>query len=730
MEFCSLGDLSIFIRKRGAVPGMDQTIQLAGAWGGLDEFVARNLLGQLACAVEFLRYHKIIHRDLKPQNILLSVPLSSFKSQMSITEQRISKLPILKLGDFGFARSLGAQSLASTLCGSPLYMAPEILRGEKYDAKSDLWSMGAILYEILIGKTPFRAQNHIELLRKIEKGDGWIRFPDEAIDDHNAFQTREYHGGLQRPTLNQRKSLGVIQHAANNTPIYAASLGSSPRIANMHKQSTIPIPEDLKTLVRKLLKRNPVERMTFEEFFMYPSVVEGRELDTRNSVDFNQPLFKSVETAQESKVYPPTISKKLSVQSLPKNEIIQPPFPEYNTDPMWVEKVIDQPLEIENNIRVNPETQFNATTPILPPKDLNRPDSPSSFGSSIASIDFSSVEESSLPKDKAIAPQNPGLLLASDDFVLVEKGNVEVNWIKDENNSLYKNRAQSPMNSPPKAVNNELQLHDSRGSFPAPKGRLFGSLRNSALNANVNNEGMSISEISQQLPYTINIHTLELVDQDMIHKLNMAVLKSLSISRLSDQFIGEINVLSPSKQKLDPSNPMAEKFYTTVDEAVGLLVFSLGLFQYAMNLAKDMWSNGPANPSTGLFLSNIPNNNTRTNYLSCLTTIIQYIQTQFDTTLEKAETYKKLSHQSPSENTRGPERIIYETALSLSKHGAMCEIELKPAKNFYKSAIFLLQALIQPSWDSSTQLNKEDSKIIVNLLNQLVFRFQNSSSLL
>ncbi|KAJ3250443.1 Serine/threonine-protein kinase, partial [Boothiomyces macroporosus] len=212
---------------------------------------------------------------------------------MSITEQRISKLPILKLGDFGFARSLGAQSLASTLCGSPLYMAPEILRGEKYDAKSDLWSIGAILYEILIGKTPFRAQNHIELLRKIEKGDGWIRFPDESIDDHNSFQTREYHGVVQRPTLNQRKSLGVIHHAGTNAPIYAASLGSSPRIATMHKQSTIPIPEDLKTLIRKLLKRNPVERMTFEEFFMYPSVLEGRELDTRNSIDFNQPLFKS-----------------------------------------------------------------------------------------------------------------------------------------------------------------------------------------------------------------------------------------------------------------------------------------------------------------------------------------------------------------------------------------------------------------------------------------------------
>ncbi|KAI8893330.1 kinase-like domain-containing protein, partial [Globomyces pollinis-pini] len=166
MEFCALGDLSIFIKKRG----------------GLDEFVVRHLLGQLASAIEFLRFHQIIHRDLKPQNILLAAPPNAGSintSHMTITDQKACYLPILKLGDFGFARSLEFQDMASTLCGSPLYMAPEILRGEKYDAKSDLWSLGAIAYEMITGKTPFRAQNHIELIRKIERGDGWIRFPDE-----------------------------------------------------------------------------------------------------------------------------------------------------------------------------------------------------------------------------------------------------------------------------------------------------------------------------------------------------------------------------------------------------------------------------------------------------------------------------------------------------------------------------------------------------------------------
>ena len=52
---------------------------------------------------------------------------------------------------------------------SRLYMAPEILRYEKYDAKADLWSVGAVLYEMAVGKAPFRALNHIELLKKIER---------------------------------------------------------------------------------------------------------------------------------------------------------------------------------------------------------------------------------------------------------------------------------------------------------------------------------------------------------------------------------------------------------------------------------------------------------------------------------------------------------------------------------------------------------------------------------
>ena len=72
--------------------------------------------------MEFLRAHSLIHRDIKPQNLLLSPPTAD-SPVMTIADTKIRiQLTILKIADFGFARLLPSQSLASTLCGSPLYM--------------------------------------------------------------------------------------------------------------------------------------------------------------------------------------------------------------------------------------------------------------------------------------------------------------------------------------------------------------------------------------------------------------------------------------------------------------------------------------------------------------------------------------------------------------------------------------------------------------------------------
>ena len=204
MEYCELSDLAQFLKKRHGLPGYTETGDIFRRYpnpsnGGLHEVLARHFIKQLASALEYLRSKSFIHRDIKPQNLLLNPsPITLAKrnaDKMPLKHNDhsldpmvgVESLPMLKLADFGFARHLPATSMAETLCGSPLYMAPEILRYESYTAKSDLWSTGAVLYEMVVGKAPFRASNHVELLRKIEQANDQLVF-DKRIDISNQMK--------------------------------------------------------------------------------------------------------------------------------------------------------------------------------------------------------------------------------------------------------------------------------------------------------------------------------------------------------------------------------------------------------------------------------------------------------------------------------------------------------------------------------------------------------------
>lgn len=138
LEFMRGGDLQKYIRREKR----------------LEEKTAKRFMGHLASGLEFLWSKHLIHRDLKPQNLLLT------SDEPTAT---------LKIADFGFARKLEKASLAETLCGSPLYMAPEILSFKKYDAKADLWSVGTILFEMVAGEPPFGGRDHRELLNNIKR---------------------------------------------------------------------------------------------------------------------------------------------------------------------------------------------------------------------------------------------------------------------------------------------------------------------------------------------------------------------------------------------------------------------------------------------------------------------------------------------------------------------------------------------------------------------------------
>lgn len=76
----------------------------------------------------------------------------------------------VKLGDFGLSKLMQSHDFASTYVGTPFYMSPEICAAERYTLKSDIWSLGCIMYELCTREPPFNAKSHFQLVNKIKEG--------------------------------------------------------------------------------------------------------------------------------------------------------------------------------------------------------------------------------------------------------------------------------------------------------------------------------------------------------------------------------------------------------------------------------------------------------------------------------------------------------------------------------------------------------------------------------
>ncbi|KAH7861319.1 hypothetical protein Vadar_024530 [Vaccinium darrowii] len=127
------------------------------AKGRLREDAARNYFQQLISAVDFCHSRGVYHRDLKPENLLLDDEGN------------------LKVTDFGlsaFSDHLRQDGLLHTTCGTPAYVAPEVIGKKGYDgAKADIWSCGVILFVLLAGFLPFQDDNLVAMYKKIYRGD-------------------------------------------------------------------------------------------------------------------------------------------------------------------------------------------------------------------------------------------------------------------------------------------------------------------------------------------------------------------------------------------------------------------------------------------------------------------------------------------------------------------------------------------------------------------------------
>jgi len=129
------------------------------ARGHYSEADARTLTITMLKAVNYLHSIGIAHRDLKPENILLKD--TSEDAEIKITDFGLSKI---------FADDAAGEVVMKTACGTPGYVAPEVLQHEAYNSQVDLWTIGVIVYILLCGFPPFYGDNDNQMFRKIKAG--------------------------------------------------------------------------------------------------------------------------------------------------------------------------------------------------------------------------------------------------------------------------------------------------------------------------------------------------------------------------------------------------------------------------------------------------------------------------------------------------------------------------------------------------------------------------------
>lgn len=137
--------------------------------GPLSPEVAAAIVVEVGEGLAHAHLHGVVHRDVKPENVLLELPSGSERLAAGTPAPPVK----VKLTDFGIAKLLDAHGLTSTgqVLGSPSHMAPEQIDGGKVDERADVFALGVLFYECLVGKLPFAGEHPAQVLRKVLAGE-------------------------------------------------------------------------------------------------------------------------------------------------------------------------------------------------------------------------------------------------------------------------------------------------------------------------------------------------------------------------------------------------------------------------------------------------------------------------------------------------------------------------------------------------------------------------------
>mmetsp|Transcript_13648 Transcript_13648/g.33577 ORF Transcript_13648/g.33577 Transcript_13648/m.33577 type:complete len:375 (-) Transcript_13648:902-2026(-) len=206
MAYCEGGDMFRYVKS------------LRRAGKHMEEELAWQWMVQLLLALSYCHSKKILHRDVKTQNIFLS-------------EGKVM------LGDFGLAKQLQRTlEMARTPIGTPYYMAPEIYEEQPYSFKSDVWALGCVLYEMLMGKPAFAADNLSRVVIRVIRGNY------DPLPDHYSEELRDVIGLMLCKTVKKRPEVNeLLQHpllaahcgpAAGSSKSQQVSQASSPQLSS------------------------------------------------------------------------------------------------------------------------------------------------------------------------------------------------------------------------------------------------------------------------------------------------------------------------------------------------------------------------------------------------------------------------------------------------------------------------------------------------------------------
>lgn len=187
---------------------------------------------QLSSAVYYVHQHQVLHRDLKPSNIFLTGKAVANGSGSHV----IGKEESVAIGDFGVSRPLEhAMELVTTMVGTPCYLSPEVCRGKPYSYKSDIWSLGCVLFEMLALRPPFGTAPNLEaLVTRIVRAE--IQMPEQLVSEYPEASR------CARAMLRKEADRRPTAHALLNRPrIISLSYELPGLTPSSSSQSSVPL---------------------------------------------------------------------------------------------------------------------------------------------------------------------------------------------------------------------------------------------------------------------------------------------------------------------------------------------------------------------------------------------------------------------------------------------------------------------------------------------------------